>query len=139
MSAVCLHTRALRAIENRLDALLQASDGYTRSISGDTYNQNFRVEATDDYTAARANFSTGTYFECKSSVAAIKAFFDRVRKTGEYNALNWPTKSLSYALDENFEDKATIQLKICEGEETLEFKKPVGTWMNQMNRPVFEL
>jgi hypothetical protein len=141
MSAVCLHTRALRAIENRLDALLQAREGYTRSISGDAAQQHFRVEATDDCTAACAKFNSETYFECKSSVTAIQAFFERLRKNDEYNELNWrtkPHKFLNYAFYERFDDQATIQLKICgEGGETLEFTKPVGAWINIGNRPVF--
>jgi hypothetical protein len=126
LPAVCLHTRALRAIEQRLDALLQGRSGYPRSISGecDDHDENFCVEATADLTAACVRFDSGVYYECTSGADAIQAFFNRVSENED--------ELLSYTLKE---DNNTIKLLICdEGEETLNFAKEEGTWIDQRNR-----
>jgi hypothetical protein len=133
MSAVCLHTRALRAIEQRLDALLQAGEGFPINMEGWYGKGYFRVEATADYSAARGKDSTGAYYTCKSSGAAIKAFFDRISANAEYNK-GWRDHEsiiLCYSLTET---RDTIKMLICgEACEFLEFTKPYNTWVDRTN------
>jgi hypothetical protein len=137
MSAVCLHKRALRAIEQRLDALLQAKlrPGFSRSISDSCGQMHFWLEATDDWTAACVSFDSGVYYECTSGAVAIKAFFDTKSANAEYNARPENLYKHTYLSYSFSEDGNTITLSICGEGKPLNFEKAAGTWVDQRNRP----
>jgi hypothetical protein len=137
MSAVGLHTRALRAIEQRLDALLQGRSGYSISISGDCGRQRFCVEATAGLTNVCVSFnSSGVYYDCASDQSAIQAFFNRVSENEKFNKTrDWKTVEHQFLFYTLKETANTIKLVISgQGRETLEFEKEEGTWIDQNNR-----